>query len=134
LGFGINPNFARSVSAYAVDADGKLTEVASSPFSVAPRNYPLNIEISPDGRHLFVATIDTNSVSVFAIGADGALSQIPGSPFPIGGTNPFLESIANTPNQPPTASFTMQIRPAGFPTSFDGSGSSDPDGSMVGYD
>lgn len=178
-----------AISAYAVGADGRLTEIAGSPFDVAPGSHPLAVAISPEGRHLFVATPNADTrfpneppgaVSVFAIATDGTLrdiqtvrtggkggaalaltpdggrlyvsnknsnnvsgfdvaangflTKIDGSPFAISVTNPFLESIVITPNQPPTASFTVQTQPPGFATSFDGSGSTDTDGSVVRFE
>jgi 6-phosphogluconolactonase (cycloisomerase 2 family) len=160
---------------------GFLTELSGFPKSVAPGNHPLNIAISPDGQHLYVATRISNSVNAYNIGSDGSLTSIPGSPFatdgtngkalaftpdgkrlyvsnngsdnitgfnvasdgsltlipgspwPTGGTDPDLESIAITPNQPPTAAFSVKSKPKKKSAKFDGSSSTDSDGTVATY-
>ena len=121
------------MSVFAIAADGALSQVPSSPFPTGGLKGRA-LALTPDGSRLYVTNTDSNDVSGFDVGANASLTPIPGSPFPAGVTNPFLESIVITPNQPPTASFTVQTRPAGSPISFDASGSSDSDGSVVRYD
>ena len=171
-----------TLDGYSVSgAGGFLTELPGFPKSVAPGNHPLNIAISPDGRHLYVATRISNSVNAYDIGSggsltsisgspfatggtngkalaftpdgtrlyvsnngtddisgfnvasDGSLTLIPGSPWPTGGIDPDLESIAITPNQAPTASFTVHSKPKKKSARFIGSNSSDPDGTIATY-
>ena len=171
-----------TLDGYSVSgAGGFLTELPGFPKSVAPGNHPLNIAISPDGKHLYVATRISNSVNAYNIGSDGSLTPIPGSPFatdgtngkalaftpdgkrlyvsnngsdnitgfnvasdgslslipgspwPTGGTDPDLESIAITPNQPPTAAFSVKSKPKKKSAKFDGSSSTDSDGAVATY-
>ena len=171
-----------TLQGYSVSgAGGFLTPLSGFPKNVAPGNHPLNIAISPDGQHLYVATRISSSVNAYNIGSDGSLSSIPGSPFatdgtngkalaftpdgkrlyvsnngsdditgfnvasdgsltlipgspwPTGGTDPDLESIAITPNQAPTAAFSVKSKPKKKSAKFDGSTSSDSDGSVGTY-
>jgi YVTN family beta-propeller protein len=178
-----------TISGFQVNANGTLTTVDVSPGipfawrDAAPGNHPLNMAVSPDGNHLYVATRASNTVNAYTINGDGSLTPVPGQPFPTGGLNgkalaltpdgnrlyvsnngsnnvsgfdvagngaltlisgspfglgdipasPDLESIAITPDQPPTASFAAQAALAGNPTSFDASGSSDTDGNPATY-
>jgi 6-phosphogluconolactonase (cycloisomerase 2 family) len=170
-----------TLDGYSVSNGGFLTELAGFPKSVAPGNHPLNIAISPDGEHLYVATRISSSVNAYDIGSDGSLTSIPGSPFatdgtngkalaftpdgkrlyvsnslsnnitgfnvasdgsltlipgspwPTGGTAPDLESIAITPNQAPTAAFSVKSKPKKKSAKFDGSSSTDSDGSVGTY-
>lgn len=171
-----------TLSGYSVSPGGFLTALPGFPKNVAPGNHPLNIAISPDGQHLYVATRISNTVNAYNIGSDGSLSSIagspfatggtngkalaftpdgtrlyvsnngsdnvsgfnvasdgsltliPGSPWPTGGTDPDLESIAITPNQAPTASFTVHSKPKKKSARFIGSGSSDLDGTIADYE
>jgi 6-phosphogluconolactonase len=172
-----------TLDGYQVSSGGGfLTELSGFPMSVAPGNHPLNIAISPDGQHLYVATRISNSVNAYDIGfgsgsltpipgspfatdgtngkalaftpdgkrlyvsnslsnnitgfnvaSDGSLTLIPGSPWSTGGTAPDLESIAITPNQAPTAAFTVKSKPKKKTAKFDGSTSSDSDGNIGAY-
>ena len=49
-------------------------------------------------------------------------------------TGPYASAIAITPDQGPVASFTASPARAGSPSAFNGSASSDPDGSVARYD
>jgi PKD repeat protein len=68
------------------------------------------------------------------IAANGALTQVNSVGFPTGGQDPDLESIAISPNQPPIASFTVANAPAGQPTGFDATGTTDVDTTGRRYD
>jgi len=170
-----------TLQGYSVSAGGFLTPLPGFPKNVAPGNHPLNIAISPDGQHLYVATRISSSVNAYDIGSDGSLTSIPGSPFATdgmngkalaftpdgkrlyvsnslsdnvtgfnvasdgsltlipgspwstGGTAPDLESIAITPNQPPTAAFSVKSKPKKKSAKFDGSSSTDSDGTVGTY-
>jgi hypothetical protein len=89
--------------------------------------------MTPDGRHLYAADFVSgpNTISAFAVGSSGGLSAVSGSPF-IGGNSPLY--LAVSPDQGPIASFADSIAPAGSASSFDGSASSDPDGTVARYD
>jgi 6-phosphogluconolactonase (cycloisomerase 2 family) len=176
-----------SISGFTINANGTLTVLPGlQSLSTSPGNHPLNIAITPDGEHLYVATRITATVNAYTIGANGSLTPVPGQPFatggtpdpngackalavtpdgsrlyvscgftddevngfninpngslsqlpgsgwPTGGTEPDLEAIAITPNQGPTASFTVTPGFAGQPTGFN-AGSSTDDGDIVRY-
>jgi YVTN family beta-propeller protein len=122
-----------TVNAYAINSvTGTLTPVAGQPFATGGTNGK-SLAVTPDGKRLYVANQGSNNVSGLDIAVDGSLSSIPGSPWPTGGTSPDLESIAITPNQAPTASFTVAPAPTGNPTKVDGSGSSDTDDTVASY-
>ncbi len=86
-----------SLSSFAVNANGTLTPIQQAlTLGATDGSHPLNIAISPDGQHLYVATRATNTVNAYDIGANGALSEISGSPFATDGTNG--KAIAITPD------------------------------------
>lgn len=92
-----DPGFANgSISGYRVNANGTLTQLPGSKFSVAPGNHPLGMAIAPDGEHLYVATRVTNTVNAYRINDNGSLTSVPGSPFATGGTNG--KALALTPD------------------------------------
>ena len=69
-----------TVVTYAVNTtSGLLTQTAVT--SLGTQTLPLDMEIDPLGRFLYVANGDTLNVSAFRIGANGALKEVPGSPF-----------------------------------------------------
>lgn len=64
-----------SLSAFAVAADGSLTPVTGSPFTIAG-SQPRGLAIDPLGRFLFSANSSSNDISVFDISPlDGSLSS-----------------------------------------------------------
>ena len=71
------------ISAYSVNLDdGKLSEIAGSPFARDTR--PFSIVVGPSDQFVYSAT-DTQSVHAYSIDrATGALSEIVGSPSPAG--------------------------------------------------
>lgn len=80
-----------SVSAYAINADGSLTQIAGSPFLTNANGSgsgyagSKRIAISPDNAFLFVANGGGKSISVFSIdAASGFLTLVTGSPFATG--------------------------------------------------
>src|SRR5262249_27573047 len=76
----------------AIAADGRLTELAGSPFAVGDR--PENQAMEPQGRYLFVTGTDLGLVVVFAIDqASGELTHLTSVPAEI-----QLESIAVHPS------------------------------------
>jgi DNA-binding beta-propeller fold protein YncE len=92
---------------------------------------PREIAISPDGQHLYVSDDDgtTGAAIHFPIASTGTL----GTPTPAA-TQAMSRGIAISPDQPPVASFTATPAPAGFASSFDGSASTDAQGSIVRYE
>jgi 6-phosphogluconolactonase (cycloisomerase 2 family) len=84
-----------TVSSFRVNANGTLTPVVQA-LNVAPGNHPLNMAVSPDGTHLYVASRASNSVNAYNINGNGTLSAIAGQPFATGGTNG--KGLAITPD------------------------------------
>jgi len=73
-----------SVSVFAIAADGTLTPVVGSPFSLglgAAGTGADGISLNPVGDTLYVAAAATNQIAVLDIAVDGSLTQIAGSPF-----------------------------------------------------
>ena len=122
-----------NVSAFGVAADGTLSAVGGSPFGGGGSGNE-GLAASPDGHGLYVANFNNNNVSGFAINAGGALTAVTGSPFPTG-TNPAVESVVVSPDQPPHASLTVSGagRTTGGTRTFDASASTDPDGTIATY-
>jgi 6-phosphogluconolactonase len=61
-----------SLSQYSVSAAGTL--MPKSPATVPVGIGPVQVAVSPDGRHAYVANIDANTVSQFMVGGDGTLT------------------------------------------------------------
>lgn len=121
----------RQISAFAIQADGRLRRIAE--FTAGES--PTALTITPDGHRLYAANLTSDDVSGFDIGATGALTEIPGSPFGLdGGEQPAQEAIAITPNQGPTAAFTTVPRRHGGVTGFDATAATDPDGRVARFD
>ena len=87
----------------------------------------LTVSVSPDGRRLAAADVEGDRFLVYDIAPDGAVSnerslalQVP-------------TGIAFRPNQPPTAAFGSSPAPSGSPTTFDATGSTDPDGTPARF-
>jgi 6-phosphogluconolactonase (cycloisomerase 2 family) len=115
-----------SISEFAIASDGALT--AAAPVTPVP-NFPSEVTTNAEGSRLFAANAGRTSIDVYALPSGGvALTPIGGSPFASGVVGDF-ESIVLTPDQPPAASFTYTN--SGGTTSFDASGTTDPDGGTV---
>ncbi|MBP2324817.1 6-phosphogluconolactonase (cycloisomerase 2 family) [Kibdelosporangium banguiense] len=70
------------------------------------------IGITPDGRFLYIACLETDDIHGFQIGADGSLTPVPGSPFPAprtpegiamapDGSHLYVASVASRPVHTP---------------------------------
>jgi 6-phosphogluconolactonase len=70
---------AGSVSAFIDGADGTLTPIGASPFPNC-QTAPCWIEISHDGRYLFVVNTDSKSISSYSIASDGSLTLLGTTP------------------------------------------------------
>ena len=78
------------VFVFSIGPGGALTPVAGSPF-VPLGDRITNIQLSPDGRFLFVSHDLSNTISVMSVGTGGTLTEIAGSPFPnTGGAFPLF--------------------------------------------
>ena len=78
-----NINFSNSVSVFSFDDTGALTQLATSPFTLAPaiNPQPESLAMDPAGKFLFTANMTNNNVSGFTVNANGSLNQVTGSPF-----------------------------------------------------
>jgi DNA-binding beta-propeller fold protein YncE len=123
-------NALNTVLAFSIAADGSLSAVPGSPFTSGGRS-PNSVAVTPDGRRLYVTNGESNNVSAFSIAADGSLSAVPGSPFATAGEEPV--KVVVSPDQGPVAAFSMTPSPAGYPSAFDASASSDADGAVASY-
>jgi DNA-binding beta-propeller fold protein YncE len=126
----------RSISSFAVGADGTLSPIGS-PLLLATA--PRGIAVTPDGRRLYAALSGGGAnVLGYSIGADGGLSSLPGSPYPSGGDNINTgadQALAIAPDQGPGASFTAKAKSStSRRVTFDGAGSTDPDGKVAVYE
>jgi YVTN family beta-propeller protein len=127
--------------AVAITPDGKtayVTNIFSN--SVTPIKIPTNkpgaaipvaggpagIAITPDGKTAYVAR---SLFSDFVTPIDTA-TNTPGTAITVG-SGP--RGVAITPDQGPMAAFSATAKPAGQASRFDGSKSSDPDGTVVSY-
>jgi DNA-binding beta-propeller fold protein YncE len=120
---------AEDMSAFSIASDGSLSPVPGSPFTVG--EYPNGVAVTPDGAHLYVPDDGSDDVQAFSISSDGAPTPVPGSPF-AAGSSPAAMVVS--PDQGPVAAFSASGAPAGSPSAFDGSGSTDSDGTVVRYD
>jgi len=94
-----------TVSAYSIGSDGRLSEIAGSPFSTGENFTILGLEFDPSGKFLYV--MDGNIVVFQVDGTTGALTQGTGSPFKTGDvaiaavidpTGKFLYAVNNHAN------------------------------------
>jgi 6-phosphogluconolactonase (cycloisomerase 2 family) len=128
-----------AVSPFSINSDGSLAPIACSPASNCDAGTSTDgVAVSPSGRFLYAAqnTTTNGAVAVFAIGADGSLSRVPCNPASNCNTGPGsnFQSLAIQPDQGPTAALLATAAPAGSPSSFDASASSDSDGQVVRFD
>jgi DNA-binding beta-propeller fold protein YncE len=118
------------VSQYDVGASGALS--VKAPAQVPAGAEPVGIALTPDGRSLYTADLH-GYLAQFGVGAGSAISaKTPEFVFTGLGTEP--SGLALLPDQGPIAAFSALPASAGSPTAFDGSASTDPDGSVARYD
>ncbi len=121
------------ISQFDVGAGGSLTP--KSPATVFSAAGPDWIAVSPGGRSVYASVFGSGSsgggVSQYDIGAGGVLAP-KSTPFVSAGNGPIGVAIA--PDQGPVASFSASAAAAGSQSAFNGSASSDPDGSIARYD
>ncbi len=120
-------------TAYVVDEGGETVSVIDTQTnqvvgsSIPVGEGPTGIAITPDGKTAYVTNEEEDTVSVI----NTQTNQV-GSPISVAG-GPW--QIAIQPDQPPAASFAVGGAPlVGSPLAFNGSTSTDPDGSTVRYD
>lgn len=78
-----------TISRYAINSDGSLSLLGSTPFKSGLGIRPFDARLDPSGRWLYVVDSALDAVTGFAV-SGGNLVELPQSPFalPIGGT-PF---------------------------------------------
>jgi DNA-binding beta-propeller fold protein YncE len=113
------------VEQFSVGAGGALTAKST----VATGAEPQGIGITSNGRSVYVSA--GNFVYQYDAAADGTLSPKSTPTVPAGS---FASGIGIPPDQGPVAALTAVPAAAGTATRFDGSGSSDPDGTVARYD
>lgn len=92
---------SNSIYAFTIGADGSLTAVVGSPFSLpgqngTPNSILLGLATAFGGKFLYATIGETNQVAGFSIdGTTGALTSVPGSPFATG-TQPTFMAVANS--------------------------------------
>lgn len=114
--------------------DTSTDTVVGGPIAVGLQ--PNGVAITPDGSTAYVsnsnASLPGDPVIVSVINTE---AKTAGAPVPVGtfpGPNP--QAVAIVPDQGPSADFTDTPAQAGSPSTFDGSGSTDPDGTVARYD
>jgi DNA-binding beta-propeller fold protein YncE len=121
-------NGSDSVSQYDIGPGGLLAPKA--PATMPAGSFPSGVAVSTNGRTAYVTNANGGSVSQYDAGPGGVLT--PKTPATVtAGSAP--RGIAQLPDQPPTADFAASIAAAGAATAFDGSASSDPDGTVTRY-
>lgn len=123
------PGSPGQVQGFTIGADGSLSNDISQ---IVTNGKPVGLAFAPDGRHLYIGDYSANKVTAYAVGATGDLAPI--QTLSSGGVQPAFQSVSMLPNQGPVASFSTRTARADFPTQFDATHSSDPDGQVVRYD
>jgi WD40 repeat protein len=118
-----------TISQYDVGAGGGLTP--KSPRIVSAGGNPVGVALGPDGASAYTTDGSHGDVLQYDVSEAGALS--PNSRGSVlAGMGPV--GVALRPDQGPVASFSMTPASVGSATGFDGSASSDSDGSVARYD
>jgi 6-phosphogluconolactonase (cycloisomerase 2 family) len=97
---GLGNDGGDTVTVAVVAADGSLTLVPGSPFSIGSGGVPMGIAMDQTGTLLFTANAPGNgssiaSIGVFRVASDGSLTAVTGAPFAVPGSN--LSHIATVP-------------------------------------
>jgi len=124
------------VSVFSIGAGGALSPVACAEEECETASNPGGVAVSPEGKFLYAANSGAGTISPFSIGLEGSLNPIECmSPDCSTGSGEYIQSLAITPDQAPTASFTDAPATAGSATTFDASASTaSPGHSVVSYD
>lgn len=127
---------SHSLSTFAIGAGGALAPVPCTGPSCETESTPAGIAVSPDGDFLYAANSGSGTISPFSVGPEGALTPIACTPPDCGAeSGAYFQSLAITPDQAPTASFTDTPATAGSPSTFNASASTaSPEQSVASYD
>lgn len=85
-----------SLSGFVRSEDGRLTEIAGSPFATGL--LPHVTSITPDGRFLYVPNMGSGHISSFAVEPNGVLTPLPDVAFAPEKPGTFAESSAMSPS------------------------------------
>jgi 6-phosphogluconolactonase (cycloisomerase 2 family) len=113
---------------YSIGSGGGLTAMTPSP---ATGSGPDGMWMTADGRSAYVSNYSSGTISQYNVSSTGALTakttpSVPSGSGPAGFVIP--------PDQGPVAAFTDPTARVGQTVQFDGSGSSDSDGTVARYD
>jgi 6-phosphogluconolactonase len=122
-----NTAVANTVAGFDRHADGSLTPIPGSPFSIggvgSGAGLPSQgaIQLSSDGRFLLAVDAASSQISVLRLGSDGVPRQV-GSPLSSGGTEPLsiavsgdLVYVANSGSEPNVTGFLLSRNGALYP-------------------
>jgi DNA-binding beta-propeller fold protein YncE len=125
-----------SISAFQIASDGSLSPLGCAAPGCGTGAGPVGIAASPDGRFLYTANAGASTISPFSIEPQGTLSGLTCAAASCETESaPFFQSLAITPDQAPTASFTDTPATAGSPSTFNASASTaSPEQSVASYD
>jgi DNA-binding beta-propeller fold protein YncE len=124
------------VSVFSIGAGGTLSPVECAEQDCETASNPGGVAVSPEGEFLYAANSGAGTISPFSIGLQGALNPIACMSLDCSaGSGEYIQSLAITPDQAPTASFTDAPASAGSATTFDASASTASTGhSVVSYE
>ncbi|HEY4916311.1 MAG TPA: beta-propeller fold lactonase family protein [Solirubrobacteraceae bacterium] len=124
------------VSVFSIGAGGTLSPVECAEQDCETASNPGGVAVSPEGEFLYAANSGAGTISPFSIGLEGALNPIACMSLDCSaGSGEYIQSLAITPDQAPTASFTDAPASAGAATTFDASASTASTGhSVVSYE
>jgi YVTN family beta-propeller protein len=127
-GLGITPDgrklFVSNLGGESVSVINTLLGVVTGEIAVGSEPYEFGM--SPDGKVAYLAEYGSGDVLAIDTQTDepiGRPIEVPGAPW----------QVMVAPDQSPTAAFTAPGATATFPTTFDGSASTDPDGLISSY-
>jgi YVTN family beta-propeller protein len=128
-GITISPD---GTKAFVVDPEAKLVSVISTGTNkvtgeVEVEGKPEEVAFAANGKTVYVTENEPQQVQTINVES----SKVAGSPIPLTGV--FPTGIALTPDQSPVAAFTPPSATVGIPAPFDGSASTDADGSIASY-
>jgi DNA-binding beta-propeller fold protein YncE len=127
---------SHSISPFAIGAGGVLSPLKCAAMSCETESEPVGVAVSPDSQLLYTANVGSSTISAFSIGTGGMLSPLTCTPPNCNtGASAYVQSLAITPDQAPTASFTDMPAPAGSASSFNASASAaSPEQGVASYD
>ena len=80
---------SNDISVFSIDpATGAISSVAGSPFpSEVFGGNGISLAVTPNGKFLFAAGVDSNTIKAFIVDSNGSLTPALVPPIPAGGTN-----------------------------------------------